>query len=346
MYPEYQKDLELLEIEEGASLSELKTAYRTLTKVWHPDRFSHDEELRKKADEKLAKINLAYKRLTKYFKSRNTSKKKPNASGANSREKGKSGTKKTASNQRSTKQNKSGAKGTKRKSSPSNTKPVSKLNRNHIRAIQVCAILLGMILMRFFISLFSEDSDHLSARGLSSRDLQSQALVAKSKTFNHAAGYVSDINGDSPNIHLKGRQPISISSAVDGGNVDAVKLYLESGGSPKRLHYAFKNQRGRNKDINEYQISIFSAAITTGNTELIKLFIEHGVDIDEIDNEMTPLKRAVIYRHPNIVKFLIDSGCEYNASIGGKLIHEVLAYCQKNFYSPPFFPLLRILVMH
>ena len=54
MYPEYHKDLELLEIEEGAPLSELKTAYRELTKVWHPDRFQHDPKLAEKANRKLA----------------------------------------------------------------------------------------------------------------------------------------------------------------------------------------------------------------------------------------------------------------------------------------------------
>lgn len=63
VYPEYHKDLELLELEEGASLSELKTAYRELTKVWHPDRFEHDPKLAEKASKKLAEINTANKRL-------------------------------------------------------------------------------------------------------------------------------------------------------------------------------------------------------------------------------------------------------------------------------------------
>jgi curved DNA-binding protein CbpA len=69
VYPEYHKDLELLEIEEGASLSELKTAYRELTKVWHPDRFKHDPKLAEKASRKLAEIIAAYKRLEGYLNS-------------------------------------------------------------------------------------------------------------------------------------------------------------------------------------------------------------------------------------------------------------------------------------
>jgi len=70
MYPEYRKDLKLLEIEEGASLSELKTAYRELTKVWHPDRFENDPKLAVKASRKLTEINAAYKRLESYLSSR------------------------------------------------------------------------------------------------------------------------------------------------------------------------------------------------------------------------------------------------------------------------------------
>ena len=71
VYPEYHKDLELLEIEEGASLSELKTAYRELTKVWHPDRFEHDPKLAEKANRKLALINAAYSRLNHYLNNKN-----------------------------------------------------------------------------------------------------------------------------------------------------------------------------------------------------------------------------------------------------------------------------------
>jgi len=63
VYPEYKSDLGLLELEEGASLDELKIAYREMAKVWHPDRFKHDPKLAKKASKKLAEINAANKRL-------------------------------------------------------------------------------------------------------------------------------------------------------------------------------------------------------------------------------------------------------------------------------------------
>ena len=70
MYPEYQKDLALLDIEDGASLNELKSAFREMTKVWHPDRFAGDQELTKKAHEKLIEIKDAYERLNSYFAKR------------------------------------------------------------------------------------------------------------------------------------------------------------------------------------------------------------------------------------------------------------------------------------
>jgi TonB family protein len=60
---DYDSDCRVLEIEPGASLEEIRQAYRDQTKVWHPDRFSNDIRLQKKAEDKLKQINLAYQRL-------------------------------------------------------------------------------------------------------------------------------------------------------------------------------------------------------------------------------------------------------------------------------------------
>ena len=54
---------ELLGVKPGVSIAEIKAAYRDLAKVWHPDRFAHDERLQKKAQEKLKEINEAYEQL-------------------------------------------------------------------------------------------------------------------------------------------------------------------------------------------------------------------------------------------------------------------------------------------
>jgi DnaJ-like protein len=53
----------VLGVKHGASLEELKKAYRDLVQVWHPDRFSSNEGLQIKAQEQLKEVNLAYEYL-------------------------------------------------------------------------------------------------------------------------------------------------------------------------------------------------------------------------------------------------------------------------------------------
>ena len=43
--------------------AQLKQAYHDLVQVWHPDKHSHNERLRNKADEKMKEINQAYEVL-------------------------------------------------------------------------------------------------------------------------------------------------------------------------------------------------------------------------------------------------------------------------------------------
>jgi uncharacterized protein YecT (DUF1311 family) len=60
----------VLEVTEDATLAEIRTAYRDLAKVWHPDRFgSNDERLRKKAENRLKAINDAYDYLRMHLPS-------------------------------------------------------------------------------------------------------------------------------------------------------------------------------------------------------------------------------------------------------------------------------------
>ncbi|MEG4802244.1 J domain-containing protein [Microcoleus sp. ARI1-B5] len=58
---------EILEIEPGASLEEIKRAYRDLAFVWHPDRFAHNDRLQQKAEQRLTEINLAYQQLVLFL---------------------------------------------------------------------------------------------------------------------------------------------------------------------------------------------------------------------------------------------------------------------------------------
>jgi hypothetical protein len=54
----------LFGLTQDATQTEIKDTYRVLAKVWHPDRFQSDEELRRKAEEKLKEINSAYQLIS------------------------------------------------------------------------------------------------------------------------------------------------------------------------------------------------------------------------------------------------------------------------------------------
>jgi len=55
--------LKTLELSPAATPDDIKTAYRELVKVWHPDRFP-DASLKARAEAKLKEINAAYEKLT------------------------------------------------------------------------------------------------------------------------------------------------------------------------------------------------------------------------------------------------------------------------------------------
>ena len=55
--------LQTLELYPNATESQIEESYRTLVKVWHPDRFQSDEKTRQAAEEKLKEINEAHEFL-------------------------------------------------------------------------------------------------------------------------------------------------------------------------------------------------------------------------------------------------------------------------------------------
>lgn len=57
---------ETLGLQPGASLTEIKTAYRELAKTWHPDRFAGDAQRKQQAEEKIKAINVAYDYLREH----------------------------------------------------------------------------------------------------------------------------------------------------------------------------------------------------------------------------------------------------------------------------------------
>lgn len=72
MSDEILKYYEDLGLQPGASLNEVKEAYRDLVKVWHHDRFAHDPKLQAKAQEKLKEINYAFQRIQEFLNNLHT----------------------------------------------------------------------------------------------------------------------------------------------------------------------------------------------------------------------------------------------------------------------------------
>lgn len=65
-----QRCYETLELEPGASIQEVRQAYKDMVNIWHPDRVSNNPRLKQKAEEKLKQINAAHERLLAYLDSR------------------------------------------------------------------------------------------------------------------------------------------------------------------------------------------------------------------------------------------------------------------------------------
>jgi curved DNA-binding protein CbpA len=56
---------EILKIKSGASIEDVKRAYKVQVKIWHPDRFPVESpRLQKKAHEMFQKITAAYKKIS------------------------------------------------------------------------------------------------------------------------------------------------------------------------------------------------------------------------------------------------------------------------------------------
>jgi hypothetical protein len=60
----------LLELQPGAPMEAVRSAYRELLKVWHPDRFPNDVQFHRRATEKTAALNEAYHRIADYIRAK------------------------------------------------------------------------------------------------------------------------------------------------------------------------------------------------------------------------------------------------------------------------------------
>ena len=66
MTREIKRAYRILGLPAGASSDDIKSAYRDLAQVWHPDRFSHSDRLKEKAERNLTRINEAFQALKDY----------------------------------------------------------------------------------------------------------------------------------------------------------------------------------------------------------------------------------------------------------------------------------------
>lgn len=71
MDPEARKEAEYLanlELKPGATFEQIKSSYKALMKMYHPDKYARDEEKRKFAELVTSKLNEAYSYFERKYK--------------------------------------------------------------------------------------------------------------------------------------------------------------------------------------------------------------------------------------------------------------------------------------
>ena len=63
MTVDIQRALKILDLDRKASMDDINQAYKDSVSVWHPDRFTHNPRLKRKAEEKIKEVNMAYETL-------------------------------------------------------------------------------------------------------------------------------------------------------------------------------------------------------------------------------------------------------------------------------------------
>ncbi len=74
---EIEKCFQTLKLSGDATLNEAKAAYRKLVKAHHPDQFNDEPVKRKRAEEELKQINIAYAKVKAFISTNQKLKKKP-----------------------------------------------------------------------------------------------------------------------------------------------------------------------------------------------------------------------------------------------------------------------------
>jgi len=61
---------EILELDNNVTLDDAKQSYKDLVNIWHPDRFANNPRLKKKSEDKLKEINIAYETIIPFLSSK------------------------------------------------------------------------------------------------------------------------------------------------------------------------------------------------------------------------------------------------------------------------------------
>jgi DnaJ-class molecular chaperone len=61
---------DVLELDSSASIDDAKQAYKDMVNIWHPDRFSNNPRLKRKAEDKLKEVNEAYEMMQSFLSSK------------------------------------------------------------------------------------------------------------------------------------------------------------------------------------------------------------------------------------------------------------------------------------
>jgi DnaJ-class molecular chaperone len=70
----------ILEVDQTASIADINQAYKDIINVWHPDRFTHNPRLQRKAEAKIKEVNIAYETLKTFYARKQVSDKGQNGS--------------------------------------------------------------------------------------------------------------------------------------------------------------------------------------------------------------------------------------------------------------------------
>lgn len=62
-----QQCFDVLDLDNNVSIDEAKQAYKDMVNIWHPDRFSNNQRLKQKAEDKLKEINEAYETIQSFL---------------------------------------------------------------------------------------------------------------------------------------------------------------------------------------------------------------------------------------------------------------------------------------